>query len=327
MKIGICTDRNENSYTFMKSGEIFFSPLFEMFAAMHVITNPTHHTSRLHWWERLHHQVNKELISDIQKLSECTQAWFTPMDFLFLESFEELRDMDIEESLSTIEDYPISKWKKVFEANNSSITPSQKTRIVNVARRFYREYFHQEIVVIEPLMNAALKKVLKVWETDGIAKSVETIHTRLKATDSDLVFYKDKEYHFKYKDIKKVYLTGSIFVSPHLLMAHEKNNLLLVKHFYTENIAPQAPEDLVKLYNGLADGTRLQILKMLKHNPDTTQNLALKLGISEAAVSKQLKVLSAGELVTKTRKGNYMIYSVSESALDFLTYRIYEYLM
>ena len=61
--------------------------------------------------------------------------------------------------------------------------------------------------------------------------------------------------------------------------------------------------------------------------PDSTQHLAKKLGISEAAVSKQLKVLSAGGLVNKTRKGNYMIYSVDETALDFLTYRIYEYLM
>ena len=39
MKIGIYTDRIEGSWTYGMSGEIFFSPLLEMFAAMHVICN------------------------------------------------------------------------------------------------------------------------------------------------------------------------------------------------------------------------------------------------------------------------------------------------
>ncbi len=327
MKIGVCADRIEDSYTYMKSGEIFFSPLFEMLAAMHVICNPEHHMARLHWWERVQDILDEDLIDDILELSECTNQWLAPIDFVSFDTYP-VRDMSIEEALITLEGYSINVWKKVFRENGTNVTPSQKQKIINVSRRFYETYFYQEIVVIEPLINTALKKELKLWETDGIAKSLSAIHERIKVNEKEIIFIKNKEYHFKYPEIKKIFVTGSVFLSPHLIMGVDNNSSIqTVKHFYAENMGSCPPDELVRLYNGLADGTRLQILRIIKHKPDTTQNLAKKLNISEAAVSKQLKVLNAGGLVTKERKGSYMYYSVAEQALDFLTYRIYEYLM
>ena len=327
MKIGVCTDRIEDSFTYKKSGEIFFSPLFEMFAAMHVICAPEHHTARLHWWERVQEILDEQLILDIRELSECTNQWLAPLDFVSFDTYP-VRDMNIEEALFTIEGYSINTWKKVFSENGTSVTSSQKHKIINVSRRFYDTYFYQEIIILEPLMNTALKKQLKLWESEGIAKSLSDIHDRIKVNENEIIFVKNKEYHFKYPEIKKIFVTGSVFLSPHLIMGMDNNSSIqTVKHYYAENVESCPPDELVKLYNGLADGTRLQILRIIKHRPNTTQNLAKSLKISEAAVSKQLKVLSAGGLVTKQRKGNFMYYSVAEEALDFLTYRIYEYLM
>ena len=70
MKIGNYIDRVDDSYTYMLCGEIFFSPLFEMFAAMHVICNPMHHTARLRWWERMQEQLDEGLIEDIVDFRE-----------------------------------------------------------------------------------------------------------------------------------------------------------------------------------------------------------------------------------------------------------------
>lgn len=327
MKIGTCIDRVDDSYTYTLSGEIFFSPLFEMFAAMHVICNPMHHTARLRWWERMQEQLDEGLIENIVDLADCTNEWLAPIDFVSFDTYP-TRDMNVEEALLTLEGYPIDIWKKVFSDNGTTITPSQKQKIIGVSKRFYDSYFYQEIMILEPLMNTALKKLLKSWETEGIAKSLVDIHERLKVDEHEIIFVKNKEYHFKYDEIKKIFVTGSVFLSPHLIMGMDDNSSIqTVKHFYAEGVEACPPEELVKLYNGLADGTRLQILKMIKHKSDTTQSLAKKLGISEAAVSKQLKVLSAGGLVTKHRKGSFMYYSVADQALDFLTYRIYEYLM
>lgn len=327
MKLGVCIDRTLESWTLGISGEIFFSPLFEMFAAMHVICNPEHHTGSLDWWNRVKRQVDEALIEDIKALSDLTMQWLVPCDFVITTPYNEIRDMDIEEALFTLESYNIRHWKKIFEDNECSITLSQKNKIIEVSRHFYECFFKLEIMIIEPIMASALKKVLTDWEKEGIAKASSSIHERLKFTKNDIIFYKDKEYHYKYNDLNKIYLTGSTFLNPHLIMGYRDKSLLLVRYFgrIKENTLP--PKDLVGLYKGLADGTRLQILRCLKHMPDSTQHLSKKLGISEAAVSKQLKVLGEAGLVTKERKGNYMIYAVDEKALDFLTYRIYEYLM
>lgn len=327
MKIGICNDRTEESWTFGISGEIFFSPLFEMFAAMHVICNPEHHTGSLDWWKRVKRQVDESLLDDIKALSDLTMQWLVPCDFVITSPYNEIRDMDIEEALRTLESYNIRHWKKIFGDNNCSISLSEKNRIIEVSRSFYDVYFKQEIMIIEPIMTSALRKVLIDWEKEGIAKASSSIHERLKFTKNDIIFYKDKEYHYKYNDLNKIYLTGSTFLSPHLIMGYRDKALLLVRYFGRIKESTLPPKDLVGLYKGLADGTRLQILRCLKHMPDSTQHLSVKLGITEAAVSKQLKVLSEAGLVTKARKGNYMIYAVDEKALDFLTYRIYEYLM
>ncbi len=327
MKVGICTDRVEESWTYQISGEIFFSPLFEMFAAMHVICNPSHHSARLRWWERIQEELEAEEIMEIRALADCTDEWFAPMDFTFVEPFEKIRDMDIPEALSTLEGYSIQRWKKVFANNGKNVSEGQKRKILEVSRHFYENYFYQEIRILEHLMHSALKKILHSWEEEGIAKSLSTVHERLKLNEKELIFYKNKEYHFPYEELEKIYFTASVFLSPHLIMGYDHHCLILVKHFYPEKVSAIPPEELVSLYKGLADGTRLQILRSLKHHPDTTQHLAKKLGISEAAVSKQLKVLCRGGLLKKERKGNFMVYTVEEEALDFLTYRIYEYLL
>ncbi|WP_026514985.1 ArsR/SmtB family transcription factor [Butyrivibrio sp. LB2008] len=327
MKIGVYTDRIEKSWTYGKSGEIFFSPLFEMFAAMHVVCNPEHHTGRPGWFERVSNIVCKELIDDIRALSDCTNAWLAPPDFVYYDTCTDLRDMDIDEALCVLDGFDIRRWKKIFELNGCDVTLSQKKKIIEVSRKFYEEYFRNEIIIIEPLMTTALRKVFREWEKEGIAKSLFSVHERLQLTENEVIFYKNKEFRYDYDDIDKIYLTGSTFLSPHLIMGYYKKELLTVKYFNNKNTQISPPKELVGLYNGLADATRLSILKSLKHMPDSTQHLAKKLKISEAAVSKQLKILSEGGLVTKTRKGNYMIYSVDEKALDFLTYRIYEFLM
>ena len=137
---------------------------------------------------------------------------------------------------------------------------------------------------------------------------------------------KNKEYHFPYEKLRSILVTGSTFLSPHLVTGITTETLHLVKHFYAESVDVVPPQELTKIYNGLADSTRLMILRCLKKAPDNTAHLAEKLHISEAAVSKQLKILYEGGLVEKKRIGKYVFYSISTETLDFLTYRIYEYL-
>ena len=194
MKIGIYTDRIEESWTYGMSGEIFFSPLLEMFAAMHVICNPEHHTGRAEWCERVKRLVDKELLDEIRALSECTREWLAPPDFLLFDDRADIRNMDIEEALFTLDGYNIRRWKRIFELNERDVTLSQKKRIIEVSRRFYEEYFRNEAVIIEPLMIAALRKVLKRGKKKEWQRSFHPYMTGLNYRIGKLFFIKTESF-------------------------------------------------------------------------------------------------------------------------------------
>lgn len=59
----------------------------------------------------------------------------------------------------------------------------------------------------------------------------------------------------------------------------------------------------------------------------TTQELASRLQISEAAVSKHLKILNEVNLVRKTKNGFYMEYRFDEEMIRYIPYRFYEVMM
>ena len=323
MKIGVYTDRIEISKTLGVTGEVFFSPLHEMMASMHVICNPEHHTGRQKWWENLKEQVELELLVEIQRLGKVTNDWLILMDIPTQMPFIEL---DVTESMYILKKYTLSKWKKIFEPYGKSISILEKNQILEVIEKYYESYFKEELFFLEPSLIRALKKLYEEWKVIGIAASLGKFHNRLHIEDEEIVLLKNKEYHFKYNELELIQVTGSTFLSPHLILGNIKKNLFLVKHFYAESVETIPPQELTKIYNGLADSTRLMILKYLKKRPDNTKHLAEKLNISEAAVSKQLKILVEAGLVEKQRKGNYVFYSIFTETLDFLTYRIYEYL-
>lgn len=62
----------------------------------------------------------------------------------------------------------------------------------------------------------------------------------------------------------------------------------------------------------------MRMLKILWKGPHCTKQLAPLLGISEAAVSKQLKQLTEAGFTKLERKGNYLFYSVSKETFDSL---------
>lgn len=323
MKIGVCTDRIEQSKTYGIRCELFFSPLFEMMASMHVICKPEHHTNRLKWWENLQETVEPELLEEIREIGGFTNDWMIPTDVAVEAPFQEV---DVTEALYLLEKYPMSKWNKMFEPYGKKISIPQKKKMLRVMEQYYKNFFQEEIVFLEPFLTRMLKQQFENCRQVGIATLIEDLHSRLKVEETELIFIKNKEYHFPYQKIKCIQMTGSAFLSPHLVLGDYGDRVFVVKHYYAEQAETVPPLELSRMYNGLADATRLRILKLLRKAPNTTQYLAKRLDISEAAVSKQLKILSEGGFLEKTRKGNYVYYSISTDTLDFLTYRIYEYL-
>jgi DNA-binding transcriptional ArsR family regulator len=79
-----------------------------------------------------------------------------------------------------------------------------------------------------------------------------------------------------------------------------------------ENLDASALQDVARLFDVLAEPTRLQILQALASGPKCVGELVDTLDAKQANISKQLGVLHQAGLVSRERDGLLVRYGVSE---------------
>jgi DNA-binding transcriptional ArsR family regulator len=70
---------------------------------------------------------------------------------------------------------------------------------------------------------------------------------------------------------------------------------------------------MVQIFKSLADGTRLRILWALEKQEMCVCDLAALLGLTESAVSHQLRILRNLQLVTNRREGVVLYYRLKDT--------------
>jgi ArsR family transcriptional regulator, arsenate/arsenite/antimonite-responsive transcriptional repressor len=73
---------------------------------------------------------------------------------------------------------------------------------------------------------------------------------------------------------------------------------------------------LTSAYRALGDPTRREILRLLREGDLPAGELAGRFEISWPSVSRHLKVLEGAELVSSTRRGGNIVYSLKTSVLE-----------
>ena len=71
-----------------------------------------------------------------------------------------------------------------------------------------------------------------------------------------------------------------------------------------------------KYFKALNDGTRREILEILRINPATAGEIADRFNISKPSISHHLDILKQAELVASKKKGQFVMYSINLAALD-----------
>ncbi|MBV8719709.1 MAG: winged helix-turn-helix transcriptional regulator [Chloroflexi bacterium] len=71
-------------------------------------------------------------------------------------------------------------------------------------------------------------------------------------------------------------------------------------------------DGVVAAFRALSDPTRARILYALLRRPLYVRDLALLIGVSESAISHQLRFLREHHLVKRDRRGNAMAYSLDD---------------
>lgn len=71
-------------------------------------------------------------------------------------------------------------------------------------------------------------------------------------------------------------------------------------------------ESVARMFNALAEPTRLRILQALQAGPLPVGQIVEETGAKQANVSKQLGILHAAGLVSREREGNVVRYFIGE---------------
>jgi DNA-binding transcriptional ArsR family regulator len=121
-----------------------------------------------------------------------------------------------------------------------------------------------------------------------------------------------------------LFLLPSSYVWPRLLYIYENDVLKAIaysiKRFHEEGNAPVPPERLFKLLRAVGDMTRLQILQLLSQQPRSTRELAGILGLTEAGISKHLKILQDAGFLRSERSSYYVLYQNVRDPLVEITH-------
>ncbi len=75
-------------------------------------------------------------------------------------------------------------------------------------------------------------------------------------------------------------------------------------------LAPDEAERLATVMHGLASPMRLQILSVLREGPASVGELCARLGVAQALVSNHLRLMRHLQLVTGSRDGRYIYYTL-----------------
>ena len=78
-------------------------------------------------------------------------------------------------------------------------------------------------------------------------------------------------------------------------------------------IDPDALEGLTEIFRVLGDPTRLRILDALSRGERCVGDLAAQLGVTESAVSHQLRLLRSARIVRARRDGRMIFYTLDDT--------------
>ena len=81
----------------------------------------------------------------------------------------------------------------------------------------------------------------------------------------------------------------------------------------------------IDVFRALADGTRREIIRLLRAGPLTSGEIAAHFPSAWATVSRHLGVLRAADLITASRNGSSVVYELNTTVLQELLAQIHDW--
>lgn len=189
-------------------------------------------------------------------------------------------------------------------------------RLTDVLEAYWEAAFRAEWERLEPLLADAVADSGRVVAERGIYALLLDLPPVLRVDSSRQEFGLDipHEHTVEIDAERTLVLVPSYYVWPHVRVNCDAPWPLALVYPapFVQGAARRElpPAELVRVLRAAGDSTRLQALRLIAVRPRSTQELAPLIGITEAGLSKHLRVLAEAGLVRSQREGYYVLYSL-----------------
>jgi DNA-binding transcriptional ArsR family regulator len=205
-------------------------------------------------------------------------------------------------------------------------------RLTRLLERYWETAFAAEWARLEPRLATAVTEAGRQIADDGVYALLLGLAPQLRVDVAREEFGIDvrHEHRVDIDEEQTLVLAPSYFVWPHVRVNCDRPwplTLVYPAGFVIGAARRELPSgELLRALRAVADGTRLRALKLIAERPRSTQELAPLIGISEAGLSKHLRLMAEAGLLTTRREGYYVLYSLVPERVEAVASALPAYL-
>jgi DNA-binding transcriptional ArsR family regulator len=207
-----------------------------------------------------------------------------------------------------------------------------RDRFLELIGDYWREAFAEEWARVEPALSTVADEANALVAAGDLYVLLEGLRPRLRVDRDRHEFGIDIPHDHRVEPTvtNPLTLVPSVFVWPGLQIncdAPFPLTLVFPAPSVSSEARPKPPDaELLLLLRALGDDTRLRALRLIAQAPRSTQELAALVGISEAGLSKHLRILAEAGVVETRREGYYVLYSLAQPRLAAVKTLLAEFL-
>ena len=187
-------------------------------------------------------------------------------------------------------------------------------RFLRLLEGYWEEAFAEEWRRIEPELADSVTEAGRQIAEHGLYGMLRALWPEVRCDPAAGRFWLERphDHQVAIGPHEQLALVPSAFVWPHIRVNCDGPwplGLVFPASSIVREARPRIPPvQLVGILRALADDTRLRALRLIAERPRSTQELAPLVGVSEAALSKHLRVLAEAGLLERSRQGYYVLY-------------------
>lgn len=196
-----------------------------------------------------------------------------------------------------------------------------RERFIALLSEYWDAAFQTEWRRVEAIVAQSVSDAGRQIATEGLYAFLRGLWPEVRVDQAAERFWLERahEHEVSIEPDTPFILTPSVYVWPHVRVNCDPpwppGLVFPAAGIVRATHAPIPPEALVTVLRALADETRLRALRFIAERPRSTQELAPLVGLTEAAVSKHLRLMAKAGVIQARREGYYVLYRLAPDRL------------